>query len=346
MGATASAIAVPLQQELFAAPRRFAFAQVIDLLEQIDASARRMGAGTDPAREAARLTAAFTLAFRAGPIAQLDTAGAHGQPALSVNFMGLGGADGPLPEPFVDLVMEQQRSGGTAARFLAIFQHRLLSFAYRCENEFRVAAPFRPASDSPLHPALSALLGLPAAPQQRRLAAILLANASTAVEQRRSMAGLLALLRAHFGAAVVGEQFAGCWTALPDQLQTVLGSAGRNDRLGQGVVLGQRAWDQGGAVRIRFAPLGLAAYLALLPHGSRHGDLARICAFYLGAHVRCFVHLELAPPPDGDASAACYVLGHTYLGHTSWLAGAAGSDCAQRRVTLTLNAPTENRHEH
>lgn len=342
---------LPLEQELFATPERFSFAQVIDLLEHIRQPAARMGAGTDRAKEALAMTADFGLAFRTGAIAHLAVGEEDGQPGLAVNFFGLGGAQGPLPEPFVELVMEQQRSGGAAAEFLAIFQHRLLSFVYRCENEFRSAAPFRGPDQSALMPALAALLGLPAGRKQAPLAAVLLAHAGIVVQQRRSMTGLLALLASHFGVAVDGCEFAGCWTALPDQLQTVLGSDGRNDLLGQGAVLGRRAWDQNGAIEISFAPMPLALYTALLPGGGRHHELADICAFYLGLQVRCYAHLELEAVPefvyqeggaDVDATSH-FALGSCILGHTAWLAARARpSDPAQRRVTLVLGAGTEN----
>jgi type VI secretion system protein ImpH len=338
-----SSLPQPLLDALFDQPERFAFAQAVDLLEAARKPRARLGQGTEPGAEALRLTAQFGLAFRPGAIDQLgrecDPQGRH---ALAVNFFGLGDAQGPLPEPYVELILDQMRQGGAAAEFLAIFQHRLLSFVYRGEAEFRVAAPFRAREDSPFMPALDALLGLPERAGEAALADILLAQAGAAVQQRRSMAGLLALLSSHFGVAVRGAEFAGAWIDLPGELRTALGC--ENDLLGCDTVLGSRAWDQNAAIGLAFDPLPMASYTALLPGGARHHELARICRHYLGLGMRCYVLLELErlPPVPADAGAQDdpYALRGTscLLGHTCWLAaGTADVAAAERRVMMVID---------
>lgn len=335
-----------LQQQLAAAPRGFTFAQVVDLLEHAHAGAAPLGQGSAAAAEALRLCASFTLAFQPGAIDQLR-AGADGRPELVVNFLGLGNADGPLPEMFVELIERQLRAqAGAAAAFLDIFQHRLLSLAYRAENEMRFAAPYCVPARSAFAPALRALIGLPPHATRPRLERILLAHAGIVVQQRRSLSGLMALLRAHFGVAVEGEQFHGRWVDLPDELQTVLGDDGRNDLLGAGAVLGQRAWDQNGAVWIALRQLPLDMYESLLPRRKRYHELSTLCAWFLGAHVECHVQLQLEalPPALQDAAAegedSPYALGGAKcrLGETSWLrTGAASVEAQFQCITLVLN---------
>lgn len=332
--------AASVLERLLAAPGQFDFAQAVDLLEQL---ARRTGArtagsgggavalgrGSDPRKEALALTATFELSFRSQPIERIAP-GADGVHTLVANFFGLAGPDGPLPDAYVELIRSQllEHDSG-AADFLSMFQHRLLSLAYRAEHDFRVAAPFSDAGAGPLAPALLALLGQQEDEADGARRRLLLSNLPACAQQRHSLRGFLTLLENQFGVHASGQEWAGRWIALPEQLQTVLGAGGRNDRLGDGAVLGQRAWDEGGAVRVDLGRVGLALYLALLPGGARHGELGLLCAWYLGPNLACYLRMALAPhevpaPVLGPAAL---------LGHTSWL-GASSADGA---IELLVN---------
>lgn len=355
-------MAAPLALQLHSEPQRFAFAQIIDLLEQLDRLDRGrtslpMGKGSDPAREAVRLSGAFGLAFKASPIASLtQDHGAHARSTLAVNFFGLGAAQGPLPEAYVELVTEQlRRQAHAAPAFLDLFQHRLLSFVYRSENEFRFAAPFGEPRAGAYMPALNALLGLDARrPDHDVLSPILLAHALLVVQQRRSMSGLLALLGSHFGHAVTGSEFAGGWIDLPDELQTVLGEDGRNDLLGEDAVVGSYAWDPNCAIAVRFAPVALALYLAFLVGGRARKQLDAIIGYYLGPQVRCYVTLELETLPPGATCAPdhgahiddLFALDGQFclLGYTSWLQCTPALPIeADRCATFVVNAAPRGR---
>jgi len=308
---------------LLAAPGQFDFAQAVELLQQF---ARRagtgataaLGRGSDPRKEALALTATFELSFRSQPIERV-TLGADGAFTVVANFFGLAGPDGPLPEAYVELIRSQllEHDSG-AVDFLSLFQHRLLSLAYRAEHDFRAAAPFSEPGAGPLAPALLALLGQQPGEADGARRRMLLSHLPACVQQRHSLRGLLTLLERQFGVRATGREWAGRWIALPEQLQTVLGEGGRNDRLGDGAVLGQRAWDQGGAVRVDLGQVGQALYLALLPGGARHGELGLLCAWYLGPNLACYLHMALAPDDVPEP-----VLGPAaLLGHTTWLAPA------------------------
>ncbi|HEY0061208.1 MAG TPA: type VI secretion system baseplate subunit TssG [Telluria sp.] len=321
---------------LLAAPGQFDFAQAVDLLQQV---ARRagsgasvaLGQGSDPRKEALSLSATFELSFRTRPIERIAV-GVDGGYTLIANFFGLAGPDGPLPEAYVELIrahLLEHDSG--AVDFLSIFQHRLLSLVYRAEHDFRAAGPFSEPGSGPLAPAILALLGQPAGEVRPDCQRMLLSNLPVCAQQRHSLHGFLALLATQFGVVVQGREWAGRWITLPAQLQTVLGAHGSNDLLGAGAVLGQRAWDQGGAIRIDLGQIAPALYLALLPGGARHDELCLLCAWYLGPNLACYLCMALAPaqvPPP--------VLGPgLLLGHTSWLAPAP-SEC---RIELLVNDP-------
>lgn len=320
--------------QLLSAPGEFEFGQAVDILQQLarqgaGAAPVGLGRGSDPRKEAVSLSASFELSFRAQPIERAAIT-RHEQRQLVVNFFGLAGADGPLPEAYVELIradLLEHDSG--AADFLSIFQHRLLSLAYRADNEFRAAGPFSEPGAGPLTTALTALLGQRAADMAPERQQLLLANLSICAQQRHSFHGFLMLLENQFGVKLSGAEWAGRWIALPAELQSVLGADGINDRLGRGAVLGRRAWNHDGGVRIDFGSIGPVLYAALLPGGARHRELCTLCAWYLGPNLCCYVRMALAPDqvPAPTLTDACL------LGHTSWL-GPAPAACA---IELLVN---------
>lgn len=350
-----------LALQLYRWPQAFAYTQAIYLLQLLQERrhargearpAAALGAGVDPQAEAVRLRGALGLAFSGSAIASLQPpAGDGGAPAeLTVNFFTLGGPKGALPEPYIDMLLSRLMGGDAAgADFLDIFHHRLLSFVFRCDDEFGAGAPYRDPAASLYARALGAFCGCLPGAGHARLNALLRAHAGLLTQERRSMAGLLALVRGFLGVPVAAQEFVGRWVLLPASLQTVLGAHGGNDRLGAGAVLGGRAWDQGGAIRLLVGPMSYALYQALLPGGDAHALLAAACAFYLGGHIVCWLRLELAQAPQEQhtvrqksGSADGQLLGDVdcRLGYSCWLhTRGAQPDLAERRIPLCLHAP-------
>ncbi|QNB00137.1 type VI secretion system baseplate subunit TssG [Massilia sp. Se16.2.3] len=237
---------------LQAAPGEFDFVQAVDLLEQL-ARAQGMapvplGEGSDPSREAVSLRAPFEFGFRPLPLEDMH-AGAGGPPRLFVNFLGLAGSDGPLPEPYVDLVRTSLLArDGASADFLGIFQHRLLSYAWRAADAMRCAGPFSAPGAGPLAPALRALAG--ASDDEAR--APLFAHLPAASQARRSLHGLCILLGRCFGMRVSGREAAGRWLDLEPGLRSSPGRSGRNHRLGRARGAGAARLAAGRRDRARF----------------------------------------------------------------------------------------------
>ncbi len=295
-----------LLQHLLAAPGDFDFVQAVDVLAQRARRAAAAGDGT--ANTGIALATAIELGFRAAPL-EGAAAQPDGPARLTTNFLGLAGPHEPLPAAYVDMVRAQNlaHDSGTAD-FLDIFQHRLLSTAFQAASAVRSVGAFTEPGDSPLAPALHALAGVTGDTAGSDLPPALLGAAPITVQRRRSLDGLCALLRQHFGVPVTGRQWTGRWLNLPPALQTTLGRTGSNDVLGDGAVLGRRAWDWGGGVGITIGPVPLADAQALLPQGPWHAPLAALCDWYLGPGVACEVEFATsgaAPNPQ---------LGETALG--------------------------------
>ena len=114
---------------LFAEGYRFDFYQAVKLLELLRPDATPVAEGSEPANEPVRFASAVSLAFPASEVAAVHHQAEDGQPpVMTVNFLGLAGARGPLPPVFSELILERLRARDTAMRdFLDIFNHALIN---------------------------------------------------------------------------------------------------------------------------------------------------------------------------------------------------------------------------
>lgn len=144
-----------LSAAVLAQAPRFDFFQAVRLLELARPETTALGTGADPSAEALRLRSKVGLHFSPGDVVRGGANDGYGRAVLEVAFMGLAGADGPLPVPYCELVLDNARpdagddtfdaaqlhnNGGDDARdFLDIFNHRLISFLYRIRKKHSLA---------------------------------------------------------------------------------------------------------------------------------------------------------------------------------------------------------------
>jgi len=131
-----------IEARLRKTPFAFEFFQAMRLLERLLPDCLPVGGFGPPAAEVARLGVHPSLNFPASEIQSLQWE--EGQaPFLRVNFMGLTGPQGPLPQWYTATVLEQLRSGDATLRdFLDIFNHRSLSLFYRAWQKYRFGVAY------------------------------------------------------------------------------------------------------------------------------------------------------------------------------------------------------------
>ncbi|MDT7687903.1 MAG: type secretion system protein ImpH [Acidobacteriota bacterium] len=307
---------------------RFDFFQAVKLLEIQGRSSQPehtpVGEGAEPAREAVRFKSAVGLDFPASDVAEVRVATRKekdGAARMTVNFMGLAGALGPLHTPTTEQIIEGVRRNDTALRdFLDIFNHRLVSLLYRIRKTHRVGQEAAPAG----HDRFSALaystfgMGTPGLRGRMRVKdRALLFYAGLLAQQPRSLAGLERILSDYFRVPVAGRPFRGGWITLEEDQWTAIGSKGRNNRLGEGAVLGKRVWDEHAAFELCLGPLSLEEFLEFLPTGWGFAPLCDLARFYVGDELGFSVRLKLKAKemPGARLSAK----GGARLGWTSWL---------------------------
>lgn len=341
MGADDGLPVAALIDDLLAHPQRFDLFQAISLLERAAPGARPLGHG-DGAGEAIRLSGFVSLAFEPSDVRAVTASdavdGAHGADVahgaaqvaytLSTPVLTLAGANGPLPLPFAEMLLQRRAARDHAtADLLDIFNHRFLSFLYRSRKKHAWALNGLAPDASTLAACLDALshLGVRSGVRGPRGERLWLRHAGLLGGAPRSMSGLLALLSDRLGLDVRGAQFVGTWREIDARDSLRVGTAA--SRLGAGQMLGRRVWDQGGGIRIEFANLSRAAFASLLPHGPNH----ELAAWLIGRYVQqdFDVQLVLCLAPQA-VSCALGGPGAARLGWTSWLGGAGAAPAPVR----------------
>ena len=136
MGTDERAPVGALVQKLVAQPEGFNLFQAISLLERALPERAPVGTG-DGRTEAVRLSSVVSLGFQASDVSRVTVSDQPGEPShLSTAVLSLAGAQGPLPLPFTEMVLERTAARDHAtADFLDIFNRRFLAFLYRSRKK-------------------------------------------------------------------------------------------------------------------------------------------------------------------------------------------------------------------
>ena len=334
-----------LIERLLSRPQSFNLFQAISLLERAAAhEASERPPGTPPRRQsgeenAVRLSAVVSLGFQPSDVASVSIGAPTGEAfTLRSPVMSLAGAQGPLPMPFTEMVLERKAARDHAtADFLDIFNHRLLSFLYRGRKKHHMGLNWVSPEESSIASSLDSLsaLGLASGARGRDGETAWLRHAGLMGGAPRSLAGLLAMLGDRLGLRVKGSQFHGAWQQIQPRELSRLGGHGRGvSRLGRSTVLGRRAWYQSAGIRLEFTELPMARLRQFLPGAREHALTRWLISRYVQQDLQ--VELVLGPAAREVARTKLGVEGQMRLGWTSWLATAsmAGASPAPARLRL------------
>jgi type VI secretion system protein ImpH len=302
--------------------RRFDFFQALRLIERAHPELPRLGASHTARGDAVRLSQDPELIFHPTALAEYTRATPERPARLSVNFLGLLGPNGPLPTHLTAYARERARhaNDATLARFLDVFNHRMLSLFYRAWASAQpVVSAERPAEDR-FADYVGTFFGLGAPALHERDAVPDAAKrhfAGVMAAPTRHASGLRLVLAQFFRVPVEVEPWVGHWITLPRDGQTRLGGA----RLGHGTVVGTRVWDCQHKFRIVLGPLGYRDFMRLLPGQPGLPKLADWVRNYVREPLDWDVALHLKReevPPLRLGAGAANATGPR-LGWTTWL---------------------------
>jgi type VI secretion system protein ImpH len=287
----------------------FDFHAVMRRLEVLHHQLPRWGEALRPSDEPIRIGQVPSLAFQASQLASFDLADDAKPGRLWVNFLGLLGANGPLPSHVTEYVRSRLRHSGdpTLTAFLNIFNHRMLALFQRAWAMQRPTV----ALDRPEHNAFDAYagalmgIGLPelqhrsSVPDHAKLYYLgLLAPAV------RNAEGLRALLHDYFGYPTRIEEFVGDWLELPEESRWRLGWSAEVSKLSNSTILGKRVWRCDHKFRVVLGPLESDDFKSLLPGNAQLEHLTAMVRAYTGDEYDWDLRLILAEHASRQAKLA------------------------------------------
>lgn len=241
-------------------------------------------------------------------------------PILTVNFLGVAGIQGPLPQPYTELLSNRLQEKDFAFRdFLDIFNHRFVSFWYLVEKKHIPGLEQVPPDTTDIGKTILDIAGFsqPILLEHLHLDTRSLLNYAPLFWQRqRSIAGLHKIIKGYFGTEVIIQEFFGAWRTPPKEDWSLLGSQkGRYQKLGISFIVGKRSWDASAGICLTLVDLPWSTYLKHLPGTPGNEALHDLCRLYSGLgfilDLKAILKKEEIPPA---------ILGEElYLGQTSWI---------------------------
>lgn len=255
-----------------AEPYRFDFFQLLRRLENLDPSRPRIGFATRPSEEQIRLCQIPNLAFAPSTVAawkdRTDTVPA---PRVFVHFLGMLGPHGPLPLHLTEYVRNRERhfDDPTLARFMDMFNHRVLSLFYRAWSSSRKTVNYERGEQDRFAMYIGSLFGIGMDHLRHRdevpdEAKLHFAGRSSSLT--RHPEGLAAVIGSFFDLPVRIEEFIGQWVDLEPEYTCRLGNR-ESTGLGSTAIVGARIWDVSQRFRVVLGPLTLPDFERFLPGG-------------------------------------------------------------------------------
>jgi type VI secretion system protein ImpH len=273
-----------VEEKLRRKPYIFDFFQALRLLERFRPEKKPVGQFVPPEDEVAHFRAHPSLAFPASQIQEAEWP-EDGPVRMLVNFMGMIGPEGVLPNPFTSLIIERQREGDNTLRdFLDIFNHRIISLFYRAWRKYRFDVAYERGERDLFSRHLLSLLGLGTEGMRDRQTVsddLLIYYSGLLAQRPRSAQALQQILSDYFDVPVAIEQFSGGWYRLDPETQCRLAEENTDSgELGFGAVVGDEMWNQQSRVRIVLGPLSLERYADFLPDGQSFKPLQSWVRFF------------------------------------------------------------------
>lgn len=333
-------------QALLERPYDYNFYQAVSIIEQFFLET---DAPDKPIRHRLlRFNAPTRFVFPPSDVIALEKKDIHGHPVLSMDvaFMGLTGPFGPLPDVYSEMVFDTTQTGNNVLQdFLDIFHHRLIHLMYQARKKRCLTLDLRPPEQSRFSNMLYSFCGLKTKdissnlPISRRN---LLYFTNLFLMKHATLNGLQTLISTTYQVSVELKPCIGSWWPIAELNQSCIGmNRGKNQVLGQNVVLGKQVWLSDSGIEINLHVTSYEHLISFLPGEKNFFDaLKSLIRFYTREQFKIFLYFSIPTP-----SIQCLPL-HSKgvrLGWTSWLHSQTGHACYQTRIgpvhSVAFNQP-------
>jgi len=313
-----------LTERLLKEGRRYSFFQLVQLLQRDAPGAPRVGEQGPASEERLRFRPALDLAFPDADIAGLEVVAdpwsGRERLVIETTFLGLYGTVSPLPNYYTEEMIHEVSEESLERPFIDLFHHRIISLFYRCWEKYRYYIQFRTRGADPFSRRFLCLLGLGvAAPSEESAvpAVRLLRYAGLISKKPVSAAAIRGALSDYFeGIPVEVTCCVTRWVTIPHDLRNSLGVA--HCSLATDLHAGEQVEDRSGRFRITLGPMGLTAFVRLLPGGDDFSAVDEVSRLFTIDHLQYELELILRRAEIPEIRLAQDSLG-TRLGQTTWL---------------------------
>jgi type VI secretion system protein ImpH len=259
-----------LAEEIAAKPYSFDFCRAVRMFDAEFRDRPRVGNSVRLEEDLLRFCQIPSLSFAPSTLEGAQRAEGSRVIRMFVNFLGLFGPNGPLPQHLTEFARDRYRNAHdpTLVRFMDIFHHRILSFFYRAWAINQKSVDFDRPDESRYANYFGSLFGIGMPGLRERdlvpdRAKIFFSGRLTA--QTRNAEGLEEILEDFFGLPTEIQEFSGFWMEIPFENQCRLGESAETGSLGLNAIAGARKYEAQLKFRIRMGPMELDDLRRLVP---------------------------------------------------------------------------------
>lgn len=214
---------------------------------------------------------------------------------MTVNFLGLYGPSSPLPSHYTEAILFDDKENSDMRRFLDVFNHRFISFAYRCWEKYRYPLHYRNGATDKTSSYLLSLIGMgnnsidkySTLDRERLIPLIGLIGLKTG-----NASVLKKVIAIYFGLSDISIKQFIVRDICIDKLQ--LNKLGKeNSGLGISLSLGKKIKDCVGKFRVCLGTLKLSEYITFIPGGKNHQPLKELVRLCTGSSLHFDIELLL-----------------------------------------------------
>ena len=288
---------------------RFSFYRAIQYIQHLKKDSVPLGFEGPPEKELVRLRPSISLSFPPADLEDAEFVHNHERVQLTTTFLGLYGADSPLPYSYPEHLAQiaSEPSGERVRAFLDIFHHRFLSLLYRTWMKYRPSPRTTEGGDPLCNRALafvgySGRMGVGGEDFPR------LSETRLQVLRHRSEAGLRFLLQKRLGHEVQIEQLVRRVVPIPPDQHTRLGKG--NCVMGSTFVVGRNITDCN-KIRIKIQAEDFPKFMRLIPGKQDFQQIEDALNSYLRTYTDhdVEVHLDHQKVPDWELGSKQLPLG-------------------------------------
>ncbi|MCJ8273810.1 MAG: type VI secretion system baseplate subunit TssG [Psychrosphaera sp.] len=256
---------------------------------------------------------------------------------ITCNHYNIAGLGGPLPEPFVEMLRDDQVYGeGAMAAFVNIFNNRIQALRYLIKAATDNNLTSSRAAESKTGQFLLSLSGHLGAEQRalhQQSSDTLIGLAGELANTRMTLPTITRLLRITLDLALIKMNcLLGRWLTVESSDHTLLGNA--NHRLGTQAVLGKKFWDQQAAFELVLGPMPASRLQQLVPGGNDHNKLRHLVEWISDKRCDCKITLVCQQNSATVATLSKQKNQTNTLGYGAWL---SGEQSTAKKVSFMLN---------